>query len=113
MSNPSVKAKDSAVVAVAPTSTLLGEWDTKRDELLTVQLENLDASQTCSATVHRKVSGASGYAVSTLGDFSSIAALDSVCADLDVRGTASIRIYATMSGAGGNVRVSADRRPSI
>lgn len=103
-------------VAVAPTLTVLAEVDVRREGLVTVQVSNLDVAQTLAGYVQRKVAGGLGWSTSSIPDFSSIQPagtvdaagnpLDSVTADLDVTGTAVIRVVGEMSGAGGNAQVA-------
>lgn len=100
-------------VAVAPTSTTVLSVDVRGELRVSVQIDNLDAAQTFSGTVERRVAGAGNWSPSSLGDFSSIAALGSVTADLDVAGSADLRIVGTMSGAGGDVRVFIRRGVSL
>lgn len=99
-------APPTATVAVAPTSTVVLEADVRNNDWATVQIENLDGSQTFSGTVERRQSTDLGWSPSTIGDFASIAPGQSVTADLDLTGTAYLRIVGTMSGAGGNVVVA-------
>lgn len=100
-------------VAVAPTSTTVVSWNrtqlgsTKR---VTVYLANLDGSQTFVGQVERRMANSTVWAVSTLGDFASVAAGTAVMADLDVEGSDEVRITGTMSGAGGDVSVGATRK---
>lgn len=97
-------------VAVAPTSTTIAEVDTRTSSLLTLHVTNLDGSETFSGTIERRQYASQAWATSTIGDFASIGPGDAVMADLDVSGTAYVRLVGTMSGAGGNVSVSgADR----
>lgn len=106
------------VVAVGPTSTVVWSGDVRSEEWLSLQVDNLDATQTFTGVIERRLSTAQGWATSTLGDFSSIQAagttdpttgapLDSVTADLDIRATGYLRLVGVMSGAGGNVAVVA------
>lgn len=98
-------------VAVAPTTTVVATFDLGAFAgQLTVQLDNLDLSQTFVGVVQRRLDSAHAWADSELADFSSIAAGSSICADLDTSGTRYLRLVGTMSGAGGDVLVSARRR---
>lgn len=104
-------------VAVGPTSTVVWAGDVRSEEWLSVQLDNLDATQTFSGAVERRLSSAAGWSTSTIGDFGNIppagttdptsgVPLDSVTADLDIEATGYLRIVGYMSGAGGNVAVA-------
>jgi len=98
-------------VAVAPTSTVVVEVDTRAASIFTLFVENLDASQTFSGAIERWMVAGQTPAPQVSDEFTSISAGASVMADLDVRGTSYIRLVGTFSGAGGNVSVSgADRR---
>jgi hypothetical protein len=96
-----------SVVTVAPTSTLVLELDVRTDQWLTVQVDNVDGSQTFVGAIERRVSEAMQWSPSTIGDFAGIGPGDSVTADLDVTGTGFIRLVGYMSGAGGDVHVCA------
>lgn len=104
------------VVAVGTTSTVVWTGDVRSDEWLSMQVSNLDATQTFTGTIERRLSEAQGWSTSTIGDFASIPAagsvdpttgvpLDSVTADLDIRATGFLRLVGQMSGAGGDVAV--------
>lgn len=100
-------------VAVAPTETVVCSFT--RDSLkgakrLTVQVSNADATQTFAGTVYRRLRGMTLWTASTIGDFGSIAPSTAVVADLDVEGTDEVEVRGTMSGAGGNVSVAANRK---
>jgi hypothetical protein len=97
-------------VSVAPTTTTVLEVDTRYISNLAVQVTNLDSVQSFSGKVQRRTWDESYWADSPIPDFSVVAAGQSVMADLDVRGTAMLRIVGTMDGAGGNVQVSYTRR---
>lgn len=102
-------------VAVAPTSTEVFVVDVRDEQWLTVQVTNLNASQTFTGVVERRVSDSMAWASSTIGDFAGIppsgtvdangAPLDSATVDLDVTGTGFLRLVGVMSGAGGDVSV--------
>lgn len=103
----------ATIVAVAPTETTI--LSVSRESLrgakrLTVGVENKDGSQTFAGTIYRRMSGMTAWAASSLGDYASIAAGASVVADLDVEGTDELELRGTMSGAGGNVLVKANRK---
>lgn len=110
MTTLSPVATQPTVVAVAPTTTTIAQWNVRFDEVLTVQLENLDLSQTLNAYVQRRLADGNDWAQAPLDYFEGMAPDSSVVADLDVRGTRELRIVGTMSGAGGDVRVTAVRR---
>jgi hypothetical protein len=93
------------VVTVAPTSTVVVSLDVRSEDWLSIQIDNLDAAQTFSGIVERRLSSQGDWSPTTIGDFAGIAAEDSVTADLDISATGYLRIVGTMSGAGGDVAV--------
>lgn len=105
-----------SVVTVGPTPTVILSLDVRTEEWLTVQIQNLDGSQTVRGYVQRRQSDSSGWGVSTIGDFGSISPagtvdgdgnpLDAPSADLDITGTGFLRIVGVSSGAGAQVRVT-------
>jgi hypothetical protein len=100
-------------VTVAPTETTVASFARSMlngAKRVTVQVVNLDVTQTFVGVVYRKKSGMSAWAPSTMPDFASIGPLTSVMADLDVEGTDLLEIRGTMSGAGGDVEVGATRK---
>ena len=103
----------ATTVAVAPTETTVlsvARESMRGAKRLTVGIENKDGSQVFAGMVYRRMSGMTAWAASTIGDFASIAAGTSVVADLDVEGTDEVEVRGTMSGAGGNVLVKANRK---
>lgn len=112
MAVPSIATETAATVEVLPASTTVATWDTRWEDYLTVQVDNLEGAQTFAGTIQRRLSEDMEWATSTIGDFANIPAGQSVVADLDVRGTRWVRLVGTMDGAGGNVRVLVTRRSS-
>lgn len=105
----------AVTVAVAPTETTV--LSVSRDTLrgakrLTVGVENLDGTQSFTGAVYRRMSGMTAWAASSVADFASMTAGSSVVADLDVEGTDELEVRGTMSGAGGDVLVRANRKAS-
>ena len=95
---------------MAPTTTTVVTVDTRNSSVLSLYVANLDGSQTFSGTIERRQYDTQTFAPSTFGDFASVGAGVAVMADLDVRGTAEVRLVGIMDGAGGNISVSgADR----
>lgn len=102
-----------ATVAVAPTATVLMTWT--KDQLrgakrVTAYVYNADAVQTFAGLVQRRMTNGTAWATSTISDFSSVAALTAVMADLDVEGSDEVRLVGTASGAGLNVQCGATRK---
>jgi hypothetical protein len=102
-----------STTAINGTSTLVFALDVRNIGLVTLQVQNLDALQTFSGFLWRKVAGGLDYSASTMPDFSSISPagavdgqgnpLDSVTADIDVEGSAELVFVGLMSGAGGDI----------
>jgi len=99
------------VVAVAPTSTEVWSGDVRSEDWVSVQIDNLDGTQTFTGTVERRLSASSSWSQSTIGDFAGIPPGASVTADLDITATGYLRVVGTMDGAGGNVAVVARKGP--
>lgn len=105
-----------ATAPVASTATVVWSADVRRLGLCTVQVQNLEAAQTFVGFIQRKVAAGLDWSTSTLPDFTSIQPagtldadgnpLDCVTADIDVEGTAELRLVGHMTGAGGDVQVS-------
>lgn len=105
-----------ATVLVNPTSTVVVAVDVRIEEWVSMQIQNLDATQTVRCYVERRQAEGMAWGVSTIGDFSSIPPagsvdsdgnpLDAPTADLDVTGTGFLRVVGVASGAGANVAVS-------
>ena len=93
------------VVAVATTSTVVVDLDVRNIEWVTLQVDNLDATQTFTGVIERRQSPDMDWAPSAIGDYSGVGPLLSVVADLDVSGTGYLRLVGTMDGAGGDVAV--------
>ena len=101
------------VVTVGPTSTVVADLDVRSDELVTMQIRNLDPTQTFRGVVERRQSPEMEWSTTTVGDFNSIPPagtvdadgnpLDSVTADLPVAGTGFLRVVGLMDGIGGDV----------
>lgn len=104
----------ATTVAVTPTLMTVAAVDVRRWGLVTVQVDNLDPTQTFSGWIHRRVATEMGASTSTMPDFTSIAPAgsldsdgnptDSVTADIDVEGSATLELVGKMSGVGGDVR---------
>ncbi len=94
------------VVAVAPTTTILALIDARQYDYMSVQIENLDLTQTFVGFIQRRLNLANEFATSTLPDFSEVLPGTSVTADLDTASAADMRVIGTMSGAGGDVRIT-------
>jgi len=100
------------VKAIAPTTTPVVELVVSADEAVTVQIENLSATETFSGTVRRALDAGNAMADTTLPDFTSIPPLGSVVVDLVFAFTQRVDVVGTMTGAGGDVRVTAVSRLS-
>lgn len=106
----------ATTVAVAPTETTLCSLTRtmlRGAERVSVQVYNTDAAQTFVGTVYRRKADMGAWAASTLPDFSSVGALSSVMADIDVEGTDELEVRGTMSGAGGDVQIGVTKVASL
>lgn len=95
------------VVAVGPTTTpLFAALSVGAMESVSVQVENLDVSQTFNGTVRSRLDSSNTMADSTLPDLLGIGPGGSAVVTLSLPATAEFDVVGTMSGAGGNVRVT-------
>lgn len=102
-----------ATNTVAVTSgTILFTLDTTHTDQITVQIENLSGAETFTGTVQRRLSTGHNWANSSMTDFNAMAPAANVVADIDVSGSTQVRISGTMTGAGGNAKVTVTRRQS-
>lgn len=107
---PSVVATQPTTVAILPTQTVLATWDVRSDDVLTVQIDNLDASQTFTGTLQRRLANTLDWAITGETDLSNVPPLTSVCVDINFGAARQLRLVGTMSGAGGDVTITATRR---
>ena len=95
------KAIDPAIeVAVAPTPTTLATFDVQFTSILTVQVENLDPSQTLDCTILRHAIMSAPFVDSGLFDLKNIQPGTAAAIDIQCGGNIEIRIFGTASGAG-------------
>ena len=110
---------------VAVTPVLMALFDALTvgaQEALSIQVENLSATETFTGYVRSRLSPNIGMAVSTLGDLNSIPPsgtvgpngedLSKVLVTLDLPANAEVDVVGLMTGLGGNVRVTALPRAS-
>jgi|JI102314A2RNA_FD_contig_91_169047_length_9350_multi_3_in_0_out_0_11 hypothetical protein len=111
------------VVAVTPVLGALFEPLTVgAQEALSLELENLSATETFTGYVRSRLSPNVGMAVSTLGDLNSVPPsgtvgpngedLSKVLVTLDLPANAEVDVVGLMTGLGGDVRVTALPRAS-
>lgn len=91
-------------------------------EALTIQVENLSATETFTGFVRSRIDPSLGMAVSTLGDLGSIPPagtvgpngedLARVLVTVDLPANAEVDVVGLMTGLGGDVRVTATPRAS-
>jgi len=98
-------------VAVLPTETTLCTLDVRTTDVVTVQLNNLDASQQLRGFIYRRANASMPWTISTLADLGTIEPLTSGCVDIDCQGNSDIQVTGYMSGAGGNVTVCVRDKP--
>jgi hypothetical protein len=73
---------------------------------LTVEITNLDATQTLTVEIWRRCSNTGDFSKSPFDPFSGISPGDSACADMDVSGSTHIQLRATASGIGLSCRMA-------
>lgn len=111
------------VVAVTPVlGALFDPLTVGAQEALSVQVENLSATETFTGYVRSRLNSSNGMAVSTIGDLNSIPPdgtvgpngedLSKVLVSLDLPANAEVDVVGLMTGLGGNVRVTALPRAS-
>jgi hypothetical protein len=111
------------VVAVTPVlGALFDALTVGAQEALSIQIENLSATETLTGYVRSRLSPLIGMAVSTIGDFNSIPPegtlgpngeeLWRVLVTLDLPANSEVDVVALMTGLGGNARVTALPRAS-
>lgn len=111
------------VVAVTPVlGALFDPLTVGAQEALSIQVENLSATETFTGYVRSRLHSSNGMAVSTLGDLNSIPPsgtvgpngedLSKVLVSLDLPANAEVDVVGLMTGLGGNVRVTALPRAS-
>jgi len=101
------RAQQATTIAVAPTETVLGTFDTDGTDLLTAHVYNADATQTLEVVVRFQARSEARESVLPFADglsqpLGGIAPLTSRVVDIAVGGSKAVRLVATMSGAGGN-----------
>jgi hypothetical protein len=95
------------VVAVAPTTTpLFPALTVGAMESVSVQVENLDGSQTFNGTLRSRLDPSNGMSDSTMPDLLGIGPSGSAVVTVSLPATAEFDVVGTMSGAGGDVRVT-------
>jgi hypothetical protein len=111
------------VVAVTPVlGALFDALTVGAQEALSIQVENLSATETFTGYVRGRLSPNVGMAVSTLGDLNSIPPsgtvgpngedLSKLLVTLDLPANAEVDVVGLMTGLGGDVRVTALPRAS-
>lgn len=97
-------------LAVAPTETTLVDVDSRWARRALVQVENLDAAQTLSCRVRRRLDVGNGWTYQPNLDLDAIPPLGSADVHLDLAaGLSSYSITGSFSGAGSNARVTVRR----
>ena len=99
-------------VTVAPTTTTVQTFDTSKTKVLSIQVTNLDPSQTFAGAVQTRARADFAEATVPFVDtgrleLSSIGPGASGRVDVDAVGAAEVRVTGSMSGAGGNVSITA------
>lgn len=99
------------VVAVLPTETTLCTLDVRTTAVVTVQIDNTDASQQLRGFIYRRANSAMPWTASPLADLGTIEPLTSGCVDIDCEGNSDIQVTGYMTGAGGSVKVCVRDKP--
>jgi hypothetical protein len=101
-----LKLLASVTQSVLPTPTTLFTAAVEQYKQLTVEVENLDGSQTLDVQVWRRASTTGSYSLSPLDLLSGIQPGESRCVDFDISGTLFIQLRATASGIGLSCRTA-------
>jgi len=111
------RAQRAQTVAVAPTETTLQTFDVDRTSVLALHLYNADATQTFQGSLRLQARPDESTAVLPFAQSEWLGLRDVVpltarCVDVPVGGLATLAVVGTMSGAGGNVVLSARDLPA-
>jgi len=109
-------------VAVTPVNAVLASVDVGPSELVSVQVENLSATETFTGIIRRANASTNTPAPSTIGDLRGVPPLgtlgpdgedlSSVVVDCSVPASSSLDVVGKMTGLGGNVRITILQRLS-
>lgn len=104
------------VVAVTPVNAVVCEVDVGPSESVSIQVENLSATETFTGIVRRSNDASNAMSPSTIGDLRSIPPLgtlgpdgedlSSVVVDCSVPASTKLDVLGKMTGVGGNVRIT-------
>jgi len=89
-----------------PTATTILTVDVRAWRQLTLEVKNLDGSQTLDVEIWRRCSDDGDYSLSPFDPFDAILPGASACADLDVSGSTHVQLRATASGIGLDCRTA-------
>lgn len=95
-----------ATRSVLPTATDILTVDVTEWQQLTVEVKNLDGSQTMAVEIWRRCSPDGDYSLSPFDPFGTLAPGASQCADMDVSGSTHVQLRATASGIGCDCRTA-------
>lgn len=103
-------AAEELTVAVAPTATIIGgPWATWLTEAIVVRIQNMDAVQSIDAWFELTWDDGTIYDLQQDNYFMGIPALAARQKEFAFAAHPAMRIMATASGAGANVRISVRR----
>lgn len=93
-------------VTVAPTETTLATLDVSVRRGVSIQIVNLDATQTLSCTIYVRNKYEPVWAPTTFPDFAVVGPGSSVAAVVPCEGVSELELRGYMSGSGGDARVT-------
>lgn len=101
------------VVAVSPVlDALFDPLTVGAQEAVSIQLENLSATETFTGYVRTRLDPSNGMATSTLGDMVDVPPLGNVLVTAEVPANSELDVVGSMTGLGGDVRVTVLPRAS-
>lgn len=111
-----------STVAVTPVNAVLATVDVGPSELVSVQVENLSATETFYGVIRRKNASGNTPAPSSIGDLNGVPPvgtlgpngedLSSVVVDCSVPASTVLDLLGRMTGGGGDVRITILQRLS-
>lgn len=96
-------------VSVAPTTTTLCEVDVSQTGEVAIQVENLDVSQTLTLALYEKLNTSNGYGASEISFGPVPPSTSSPVLKYRCAGAAKLKVTGSMSGLGGQARVTVRR----
>lgn len=110
------------VVSVTPVNSVVCAVDVGPSEVVSIQVENLSATETFYGIIRRSNASGNAMSPSTIGDLRGVPPLgtlgpdgediSSVTVDVSVPANSQLDVLARMTGAGGDVRITILQRMS-